>query len=107
MTLLRTAVFFISIFTLAGCNDDSLPTIGRTHGDFPMKSLLNNDDNEKCYRFSQNVLFEAPFADGMAYLKNRCLEADKKIGRKTAKEVSALHVSLTYNGEYYIVKGGY
>ena len=82
MTLLRTAVFYIFIFTLAGCNNDSLPTIGRTHGDFPMKSLLNYDDNEKCYRFSQNVLFEAPFADGMAYLKNRCLEADKKNWQK-------------------------
>lgn len=107
MTLLRFSFFIGLLITLSGCSKDSLPTIGRTHGDFPMQTLLNYDDNEKCYRFSQNVLFEAPFADGMAYLQNRCLDADKKIGRKTAKEVSALHVSLTYNGEYYIVKGGY
>ena len=86
MTLLRTAVFYIFIFTLAGCNNDSLPTIGRTHGDFPMKSLLNYDDNEKCYRFSQNVLFEAPFAHGMAYLKNRCLEADKKLAERPLRK---------------------
>ena len=50
---------------------------------------------------------EAPFADGMAYQQTTCLNAGKKIGRKTIDEVAELHVSLTSDGEYYIVKGGY
>lgn len=53
------------------------------------------------------MLFEVLFVDGMVYLKNCCLEVDKKIGRKIVKEVFVLYVLLIYNGEYYIVKGGY
>lgn len=103
----RYALIPILAITLIACNDNSLPTIGRTQGDFPMQTLLHFDSENQCYRFVQNVLFEAPFADGMAYPKDTCLESAKKIGRKTSEEVAALHVSLTYNGEYYIVKSGY
>ncbi|MDC8829887.1 hypothetical protein [Alteromonas gilva] len=90
-----------------GCSDAQLPTIGRTQGDVPMLRLIKFDGDQQCYRFLHDVLFEAPFADGMAYKQSTCLHKDKKIGRKTAAEVAALHVSLTSDGEYYIVKSGY
>ena len=92
---------------ITACNEGPLPTIGRTHGDVPMSRLISFDSQQKCYRFLENVSFEAPFADGMAYQQATCLNAGKKIGRKTIDEVAELHVSLTSDGEYYIVKGGY
>ncbi|MDG6098584.1 hypothetical protein EXU34_14120 [Alteromonas sp. ZYF713] len=91
----------------AACSEGPLPTIGRTHGDVPMSRLIAFDSQKKCYRFLENVSFEAPFADGMAYQQTTCLTVGKKIGRKTIDEVAELHVSLTSDGEYYIVKSGY
>ena len=76
-------------------------------GDVPMSRLLTFDAQQQCYRFLKSVSFEAPFADGMAYQQSTCLTKDIKVGRKTIEQVSQLHVSLTSDGEYYIVKGGY
>lgn len=92
---------------ITGCSESALPTIGRTHGDVPMTSLLTFDNDKQCYRFLKDVSFEAPFADGMAYQQSTCLPESKKVGRKTIAEVARMHVSLTSDGEYYIVKGGY
>ena len=92
---------------ITACSEGPLPTIGRTHGDVPMSRLIAFDSQQKCYRFLENVAFEAPFAEGMAYQQTTYLNAGKKIGRKTIDEVAELHVSLTSDGEYYIVKGGY
>ena len=67
---------------ITACSEGPLPTIGRTHGDVPMSRLIAFDSQQKCYRFLENVAFEAPFADGMAYQQTTCLNAGKKIGRK-------------------------
>lgn len=72
-----------------------------------MRRLMDFDNEQQCYRFLHNVWFEASFADGMAYKQSTCLPADKKIGRKTTSEIAKLHVSLTYDGEHYIIKSGY
>lgn len=100
-------VIFTSVLWISACSDAKLPTIGRTMGDVPMSRLITFDNEQQCYRFLKNVFFEAPFADGMAYQQSTCLTANKKVGRKTMKEIANLHVSLTSDGEYYIVKGGY
>ena len=73
---------------ITACSEGPLPTIGRTHGDVPMSRLIAFDSQQKCYRFLENVAFEAPFADGMAYQQTTCLNAGKKIGRKTQPLVS-------------------
>lgn len=101
------AFILTSLGFVTACSESVLPTIGRTHGDVPMTSLLTFDNDNQCYRFLQAVAFEAPFADGMAYQQSTCLPESKKIGRKTIAEVAKMHVSLTSDGEYYIVKGGY
>ena len=105
--MLTRLVIVFSLFGLQACSEAQLPTIGRTFGDVPMSTLVSFDDEHQCYRFLKNVAFEAPFADGMAYTQSTCLPNGKKVGRKTIEEVAALHVSLTSDGEYYIVKGGY
>jgi len=109
MNLFAARFCILTGFTVltTACSDGPLPTIGRTHGDVPMSRLIAFDSQQKCYRFLENVSFEAPFADGMAYQQTTCLTAGKKVGRKTIDEVAELHVSLTSDGEYYIVKGGY
>ncbi|GGF86519.1 hypothetical protein [Alteromonas lipolytica] len=107
MRLPFTGLPALGLLLLTACSEAQLPTIGRTLGDVPMSRLISFDSQQKCYRFLKSVAFEAPFADGMAYQQSTCLAKDIKVGRKTMEEVSQLHVSLTSDGEYYIVKGGY
>lgn len=97
----------ILLCTLGGCVEPSLPTIGRSVGDVPMTKLIEFDNDNQCYRFIENVSFASRFADGMAYAQATCLKADKKIGRISIENLATMHVSLTSDGEYYIVKGGY
>ena len=47
---------------ITACSEGPLPTIGRTHGDVPMSRLIAFDSQQKCYRFLENVAFEAPKA---------------------------------------------
>ncbi|WP_100641670.1 hypothetical protein [Alteromonas facilis] len=93
------------MLVLGGCQRDDLPTIGRTHGDFPMARILVNKDG--CWVFTQKVYFDTPFATGMSFDKNSCLQDSAKIGRKQVTDLVNMHVSLTYDGEYYIIKNGY
>lgn len=72
-----------------------------------MALLMQYDKKNDCYKFLKNVSFEAPFADGMAFNQSTCLAKEKKVDRKTAEQLAAMHVSLTYDGEYYIIKNGY
>ena len=107
MMLKRALSLLILAALTAGCMEPTLPTIGRSVGDMPMSRLVQFDSNEKCFRFRENVSFEAPFADGMAYSKKACLKSGKKIGRLPIETLATMHVSLTSDGEYYIVKNGY
>ena len=99
------SVFLLSVLFLTACLPKTLPTIGRTHGDVPMTMLL--EPTEDCWRFTERVYFEAPFATGMGFDAEQCLAGDVKIGRKTVGELAAMHVTLTFDGEYYIIKHGY
>jgi len=104
-TLGRTIVLFILCSSLFACKPNTLPTIGRTHGDLPMTLLLVAD--EDCYRVQKNVYFEAPFATGMSFSADDCLASEQKVGRKSVSELASMHVTVTFDGEFYIVKHGY
>jgi hypothetical protein len=90
---------------LVGCKPNTLPTIGRTHGDLPMTLILQPD--ESCTKILQNVYFEAPFATGMSFRRGDCLPESQKVGRKTVAELTQMHASITFDGEFYIIKNGY
>lgn len=91
---------------LMACKPTTLPTIGRTHGDLPMTMLLT-EERSGCFRVLKHLYFEAPFATGMSFRANDCLQANTKIGQKSARQLAAMHVTLTYDGEFYIIKHGY
>jgi hypothetical protein len=55
----------------------------------------------------EHVYFDAPFATGMSFTAGDCLSNDTKIGQKTAEQLAMMHVTLTYDGEFYIIKHGY
>lgn len=100
-------VLWALIICTSGCSEPGLPSVGRTSGDVSMALLMQYDTKNDCYKFMKNVSFEAPFADGMAFNQSTCLAKDKKVGRKTAQELASMHVSMTSDGEYYIIKNGY
>ncbi|WP_100658254.1 hypothetical protein [Alteromonas flava] len=101
----RHILLGLSLFLLLACQREALPTIGRTNGDFPMSKLLTQQDD--CWTFSQRVYFDSSFATGMSFSPEDCLSNERKIGRKTVAEIAQMHVSLTYDGQYYIIKNGY
>ena len=96
---------FAICISLLACKPNTLPTIGRTHGDLPMSLLLVADND--CYRVVKNIYFEAPFATGMSFSANECLTSEQKVGRKSVAELALMHVTVTFDGEFYIVKHGY
>ncbi len=98
------AIGFLSLF-LFGCQPQSLPTIGRTHGDLPMSLILSQNDT--CWTFKEPVYFDTQQATGMSFNAEDCLSSETKIGRNTVAEWSQKKVSMTYDGEYYIIKSGY
>ncbi len=101
----RFLLCVVTALILAGCGPQMLPTVGRTHGDLPMTIIM--EQQEDCWSFLKPVYFEAPFATGMSFDSNSCLTSEQKIGRKTVAEIAAMKVSMTYDGEYYIIKNGY
>jgi hypothetical protein len=105
--LYARALLSLVLLGLTACQDAQLPTIGRTLGDFPMASILTFQNDKNCYNFENKIYFESDFAEGMAFAANTCLGGDKKIGQKTVADIANMHVSITYDGEYYIIKSGY
>ncbi|MDM7861066.1 hypothetical protein QTP81_10705 [Alteromonas sp. ASW11-36] len=104
-SLLRCTLIAAVLLMQIGCGPKTLPTVGRTHGDLPMTMVMELSEN--CWRFLKPVYFEAPFATGMSFNQGSCLAPEKKIGRKTVAQIASMKVSMTYDGEFYIVKNGY
>ena len=103
---MRLLKALLCMLVLVACKPMTLPTIGRTHGDLPMKYLLHKQSSD-CFRVLKNVYFDAPFATGMSFTAGDCLSNDTKIGQKTVEQLAMMHVTLTYDGEFYIIKHGY
>lgn len=91
---------------MLACKPMTLPTIGRTHGDLPMTMLLSKD-SDQCFRVLKHLYFEAPFATGMSFRANDCLAGNDKVGRKSVSQLVDMHVTVTFDGEFYIIKHGY
>ncbi|MBT0587233.1 hypothetical protein [Alteromonas oceanisediminis] len=95
----------VFVLLLSGCSDSTLPTIGRTKGNFAMQTLLK--EQQDCFQVERPIYFEAPFATGMSFSPPDCLDKQRKIGRKSVAEVAQLRVTITYDGDYYIIKHGH